>query len=217
MKRNYTETLYKNTRKTIKKMGKYQWRYRNLILLAISFAVAYQMLKDVRIVSLLTGFGSGYPAAFISGLLFSYGLTAPVATVAIFNIGHSLNPFLIAFIGAFGAVLSDYIIFRFVRDRLAGEILSLSREINKLRKPISSLVLEEELIVRLWKRISRSKIWHVIIPVIAGFIIASPLPDELGAALFGAIKFDAKKFVIISYLLNFTGILFIALSTKVFS
>lgn len=214
---DYPEKVYKTTKKAFKKAEKYRWKYRNLILLAVSFFVAYQIIKNTQIVSAVQGLGFlGYPAAFIAGIFFTYGLTVAPATALIFNLGITLNPFLIAFIGAFGSVISDYIIFKFVRDRLAGEIILLAKEIDKLRKPISSLILEEELLVRIWKKISNSKIWQAIIPIIAGFIIASPLPDELGVALFGAIKFDPKRFIVISYLLNFTGIFLIALSTKIF-
>jgi len=217
-KPSYPRTLYKTTAKTFRTVKKYHWKYRNLIYLVISFVAAYFILRTDAIVSFIHNLGLlGFPAAFIAGMFFTYGLTTVPATVAIYSLAQAFNPFLIAFIGAFGSVVSDYLIFRFVKDRLAGEIIMLSKEINRIRKPISSLVLEEEMIIRTWKKISKSKIWNVLIPVIAGFIIASPLPDELGAAMFGAIKFDLKKFIVISYLLNFTGILIIGLSSRVFS
>ncbi len=179
--------------------------------------MAYYIVKTPFVVSFLSNLGNlGYPATFIAGLFFSYGLTTAPATAAIYNLGLTLNPFLIAFIGAFGSVISDFIIFKFVKNRLANEIKLLATDINRLRKPISSLFFEEELIVRIWKKFSKSKIWAVIVPVIGGFIIASPLPDEIGVAMFGAIKFNTKKFLIISYLFNFIGILLIALSTNIF-
>ena len=46
--------------------------------------------------------------------------------------------------------------------------------------------------------------------VIAAIIIASPLPDEIGAAIFGALKVKTKYFLVISYTLNFLGILTVA-------
>ncbi len=149
-------------------------------------------------------------------MFFSYGFTAAPATAALFNLGQTFNPFLIAFIGATGTVISDYLIFRFVRDRLLSEIKLLSREIRTLTKPVSYLFFWEELRIRLWHAVSRSKIWSMLIPVFAGFIIASPLPDELGVALFGAIKFSPKKFLVIAYVMNFIGILIVASSARIF-
>ena len=214
----YPQNVCKITEKTPKKVEKFQWKYRNIILLAISFVLAYHVLKNVHIVSFIESLGTfGYPASFIAGLFFTYGLTTVPATAAIYNLGQNLNPFLIAFIGAFGSVISDYLIFKFVRDKLSHEIIALSKAINRLRKPISSLILEEGLLVGSWRKISRSKILQTLLPIIAGFIIASPLPDELGVALFGAIKFNPKKFIFIAYLFNFVGILAIGLSSRIFS
>jgi hypothetical protein len=140
-------------------------------------------------------------------MLFTYAITSVPATAALYNLGGMLNPFLIATIGAFGSVLSDYLIFRFVRDRLMDEIKLLSEEIDKITTPVSDIILSKNVRVRIWRKISRSKIWHTLIPIIAGFIIASPLPDEIGAALFGAVKYNPRKFILFSYFLNFIGIL----------
>jgi len=210
----YPERLYKTTKKTIRRIGKYQWKYRNLILLALSFVVAYYMLKTPQIVSLIENLGNlGYPASFVAGMLFSYGITTAPATVALFTLGKTINPFLIAALGASGTVISDYIIFRIVRDKLLGEIKLLSKEVKTLTKPISHLFFWEELRVRIWHAISRSKVWNLIIPVIGGLVIASPLPDEIGVAIFGAIKFDPKKFIIVAYIFNFIGIFIVAYSS----
>jgi len=85
----------------------------------------------------------------------------------------------------------------------------LSEEINGFTRPLTDRILPKDLLVMIWKSVSRSKVWKALIPVIAGLIIASPLPDEIGVALFGASKFEPKKFVFISYFLNFLGILII--------
>lgn len=194
--------------RTVGEIRKFEWKYHNLILLIVSVIVAYFILRFKPVLSFIHDLSYlGYVAAFIFGMLFTYALTVIPATAVLYNLGHQLNPILIALVGAFGSVVSDYLIFRFVRDKLMGEIKLLSKEINQLTRPMSSLVFSEKIRVVIWKRISRSKIWKVIIPIVAGFIIASPLPDELGAAMFGAIKFEPKKFLVFSYFLNFIGIL----------
>ncbi len=216
MKRIRPKLFYNTTEKTVKKIGEYQWKYRNLILLALSFVFAYYMLKTPQIVSLIENLGNlGYPASFVAGMLFSYGITTVPATAALFTLGKTINPFLIAALGASGTVISDYIIFRIVRDKLLGEINLLSKDVRTLTKPVSALFFWEELRVRIWKAISHSKIWNLIVPVIGGLIIASPLPDELGVAIFGAIKFEPKKFILVAYLLNFVGIFIVAYSARI--
>jgi uncharacterized membrane protein YdjX (TVP38/TMEM64 family) len=196
--------------KIIKVLRKFEWKHHNLILFCLSLFFAYYILKYKPIVTFIQNLSYlGYLAAFILGTFFSYALTSVPASAALFNLGNQLNPFLIAFIGAFGSVMSDYIIFRFVRDRLLDEIKLLSEEINGFTRPLTDRILPKDLLVMIWKSVSRSKVWKALIPVIAGLIIASPLPDEIGVALFGASKFEPKKFVFISYFLNFLGILII--------
>ena len=199
-----------------KKVRKFEWKHHNLILLAVSVAVAYYILRFKPVLSFIHGLSYlGYLAAFILGLMFTYAFTVAPAAAVLYTLGNQLNPFFIALIGAFGAVISDYIIFRFVRDKLIGEIKLLSKEVNHLTKPVSDLVFTEEITVVLWKKITRSRIWKHLIPILAGLIIASPLPDELGVAIFGAAKYEPKRFLLLSYCLNFAGILAITYLGKI--
>ncbi|MBI2545133.1 MAG: hypothetical protein HYW22_00855 [Candidatus Aenigmarchaeota archaeon] len=218
MKKRFFRHTENNATKTLKTIEKFEFKYHNLILLTASFVAAYFILSTDSILQFINQLGYlGYPASFFGGLLFTYGITTPIATAFLFNLSKDLNPFYVAFIGAFGAVISDYLIFKFVRSKLLKEIKLLSREIENINSPILSLFKpEQRFIVNLWRDVSKSKIWHSIIPVIAGFIIASPLPDEIGIALFGAIKFPTKNFLFVSYTLNFTGILMIGYSVKLF-
>ena len=119
------------------------------------------------------------------------------AIAAFYVLGNTHNPFLMAFVGASGALLSDYLIFKFVRDRLLVELKDLSHEFS-------------EVIPRLQLHIKRSTYFKWIIPTIAGLIIASPLPDEIAAALFAVVKYDLKKFIIFSFVSKFLGIILIA-------
>src|SRR4030042_2885569 len=101
--------------KVTSKIGRLHWKYQNLIFLIISIIIAYYVLKFEPIVSIIHNLGFlGYYAAFILGMLFTYALTAVPATAALYSLGQSLNPFLIALIGALGSVIADYFIFRFV-------------------------------------------------------------------------------------------------------
>lgn len=215
--RNPSDFVEKTAVNTFNTIKKYEWKYRNIIFLAASFVLAYFILTSPQAVSFIKDMGNfGYPASFVAGMFFTYGLTAPLATVTLVTLSQNLNPIFVALIGAVGSVISDYIIFHFVRNRLLKEIKMLSNDVTRLTKPISYLFFWEELRIRLWHSISKSKIWHLMIPVLAGFIIASPLPDEIGVALFGAVKFPIKKFLLVSYTLNFAGILIIGYSVRFF-
>lgn len=91
-------------------------------------------------------------------------------------------------------MLSDYLIFRFVKDRLVNELELTSKEI--LGKKFSLRIKPNGFIAK-------------FVPIIAGFIIASPLPDELGAAIFGMSKIKTHRFIRYSFIFNFIGIFII--------
>ncbi len=176
--------------KTIKR---YEWRYHNIILLSASVIAAYYIMRNEVAQELISGLGDlGYIGAFFGGLLFSYGLTTAPAFAILFLLGKSLNPIVIALIGAMGSVVSDYIIFKFVRDRLSRDIMFLLKDLG----------------IRL--HILKVHRWKSLVPILAGFIIASPLPDELALALLGGVHFDTRKFIAYAYAFNAIGIFFIA-------
>ncbi len=195
-------------------------KYQNLVLLFIGIIVATYILIYRPAASIMTSSGIeqlGYVAAFVYGMMYAYAITTAPSAALIFSLGktHLVEPLLIAVIGASGAVLSDYLIFRFVRDGLMGEIRMLEKDIRTFvhrfdhhGKNRPNQHFHEK--ARIWKAISKSKAWNILVPVVAGLIIASPLPDEFGAAIFGAIRFDSKKFLVVAYFLNFIGIFVIS-------
>ncbi|HZX12203.1 MAG TPA: hypothetical protein VFE88_01985 [Candidatus Nanoarchaeia archaeon] len=173
------------------------YKYQNIVLFFMSVLFAYVVLKSRFVLEVIEASGEfGYIGAGVAGLFFTYGITAPIATASLFLLGKTLDPLGVAAVGAFGAMLSDYVIFRFTRDMLV-------KEFGRL--------LKSNRIKTYWvKKFARSKFGSYAIPMLAGFIIASPLPDELGAALFALVKIETKKFMVVSYVLNFLGILVIA-------
>jgi len=183
-------------KKDFKKIKRFERRHKNIIMLTISIVAAYYILKSSYISNLLVHLGSlGYIGIFISGSLFSYGVTTPIAVVTLFLLAENMNPLTVAFIGAFGAVLSDFLIYRLVKTSLYPELIDLEK------------TFEKEFHVKLQMKKIDPKIWHKLAPILAGLIIASPLPDELAASLFGVVHYETKKFMLYSYSFNFIGIL----------
>ena len=193
--------------KTVKKVRKFEWKHRNLIIFFVSILLAYAIVKSPAIDNLIQNLQNfGYVGAFVAGSMFTYAFTTIPASAVIYKMGSYLHPLPVALIGAFGSVISDYLIFHLVKTKLMDEIKLLTCEIRNLTKPVSHLPFTKEITYLVWKKICRTKRLRILIPVVAGFIIASPLPDEIGIAIFGAAKFEPKKFVMIAYLLNFAGI-----------
>jgi len=188
-------------KKDFKKIKRFERRHKNIILLTLSVIAAYYILASPFIKSIIINAGSlGYFGALIGGFFFSYGATTPIAIVTLFLLAKSLDPITIALIGASGAVLSDLIIYRFIKTNIYPELVDIEKE------------FEKEFHVKLQMKKINPKIWHKLAPILAGLIIASPLPDELAASLFGVVHYETKKFLIYSYCFNSIGILAISLS-----
>ena len=186
--------------KTAKEIEKFEWRHHNTILLIVSIISAYFIFTSQYLQTIISKFGElGYIGGFVSGIFFTNSLTFAPATAVLFLLSKTLNPFLIALVGAAGSLISEYIIFRFVRDRLLRELKFISKELR----------------ISITTRVLKSKFLKRIVPIIAGFIIASPLPDEIAIAMLGAVKYEIKKFLLYSFLLHFMGILIITQIAKV--
>ena len=172
-------------------------KYPRLLLLFMTFLIAY-LLFYKRTHPQFHDFiiSMGYAGTFIAGILFAYGFTAAPATAILLILAKEQNILLAGIIGGFGALVGDLIIFNFVR-------YSLDDEIKKLSKEKIILYINHKT-PNLFKK--------YLAPVVAGFIIASPLPDEIGVSLLAASRtISIKIFSIISYVLNTAGI-FVILS-----
>ena len=170
---------------------------KDLFIISFSIIVAVILVKTDAIINLINS-SKEYEilASFIAGIFYTSIFTVVPATAAIIEIAQKSNPFLIALVGGFGALLGDYIIFRYIRDNISGYISSIARKIRH-------------------ESILESKIFSFSFAIIGAVIVASPLPDEIGLALMGITKMRTLYFVPISYFLNSIGIFVLALIGKV--
>lgn len=171
---------------------KFRVKYPKLILLFFSFVIAYEFFLLVntshitRLVSSL-----GYAGTFIAGVLFSYGFTAAPATALLIFFGQHQVWWVAALIGAAGSTVGNLLIFHIIR-------YSVEDELQKLERTAS---------VRRFERAVPRKLKHFIVPVLAGFIMASPLPDEIALSLFALARhISHHELVLVSYVLHFLGI-----------
>lgn len=172
-------------------------KYPKFLLLVLTFVVAYGIFHKRDFLPFHNLLSSmGYFGVFILGLFFAYGFTAAPATSLLLIIAKEYNLLLAALIAGLGALVADLIIFNFVRHSFADEIEKLFKE-----KIVVHLYHKTPILIR-----------RYLIPATAGFIIASPLPDEIGVSLFALSRnVSTKTFLIFSYILNTTGIFVILL------
>jgi len=199
--------LENEVRRTINKIEEFEWKHKNIFILLFSIFLAQFILRSDFVRGFISNAGNfGYVDSFIVGVFFPYGFTAIPATAALLLLAKSFNPFLVAFIASIGAVISDYLIFRFIGNSLISGFEEIASDISKKFKND---------IEKFRRKIAKSKTLHYLIPIFSGFIIASPLPDELNAILFGSVKFKMKTFLIFSFVFHFIGILAIQMIGRI--
>jgi len=167
-------------------------RYPKFILLLLTFLIAY-LIFNGREISIFKEFllSFGYLGTFIAGIFFAYGFTATPATAVLLIVAKEQNIILAGLIAGLGALVGDLLIFKFIKLSFAEEVGYLSK--SKIVKGINHII--------------PNTIKKAIILVLAGFIIASPLPDEIGVVvLASATTISTRTFSIISYILNTAGI-----------
>ena len=173
--------------------------YIDLLLVATSVALAVYIVDAGLVHRALAAAGDGILfTSFVAGLFFTSFFTTPPAIAVLGELAQEGNLFFVVVVGAVGAVIGDYILFMFVRDRVAADAKEL----------ISGPKLKR------FMRILKRGHFRRVLPVIGALIIASPLPDELGLALLGISSMRTRSFFILSFCMNALGILLIGLAAR---
>jgi hypothetical protein len=174
----------------------FKYKYPKLFSLIVIIFASYLIFKNPEVVKIISNLGDlGYLGVFIAGLLFSFGFTSPISA-GFFLVLNPKNILLASIIGGLGAMFADLFIFKFIR-------LSFKDEFNRLKKEKISIKTK-----RLIKKILDKKIRVYLMYILAGGLIASPLPDEAGVILLaGLTKIKARFLAIIGFILNTFGIL----------
>lgn len=132
-------------------------------------------------------------SSFLGGAFFTSLFTVAPAGVALVAVGQSLSPFLVAFFGALGAMLIDMLIISFVRKDIIANFDAVARTTFK-------------------KHILRAFHFGFLKWVAFGaglFLIATPLPDELGLFLIGISSISSRFLPLIFFVSHFVGILLV--------
>lgn len=166
-------------------------------ILVLSIILAFFIAK-LDIVSYVVDFPPGFMLMkiFIAGLAFTSMFTIAPSIVVLAKFTTIYPLWIVATVGAIGALFTDIVIFTFFRNRVAEDFKVLLSHARWLR-PFRIMHT-----VRLFRWVSVA---------VGAVIIASPLPDELGLAIMGISNLSLRAFIPISLSLNFIGIWFIGL------
>lgn len=182
------------------------WRnrpYKNTSFLIASLLVFFFFVKDsVFIENIIDRLGTiGYLGAFIAGIFFVSIFTVAPAAVVLFELASDMNPILIAIAAGAGAMLGDYLIFRYFKDKVFEEVMPIFKKMGG---------------VSLVKKIFLTPYFSFLLPLLGAIMVASPMPDEVGLAVMGASKIKPIPFFILTFILNACGILLTVVLASLF-
>lgn len=178
-------------------------KYKNIILLIVSVVVALLLFKYHGHYLDLLAANYPWPISFVAGIMMAYAFTAAPATALLLVIGENDGLVVSGLLASLGAVVGDLIVFRFVQTTFLDELNYLTRwrVYFKIRLP--------------WPFKFSADIKKYLLLFFASLIIASPFPDEIGVAMVAATReVSLKKFAVLAYFLNATGIFTILLVGK---
>jgi hypothetical protein len=170
------------------------WRFKNTFFLIVSLLIFFYFADTRLVKNIIESIGElGYIGSFLVGIFFVSTFTVAPASVALFYLAQDLNPIQVALCAGAGAVIGDYIIFRFLKDRVFEEIKPVLMKLGGARL----------------SRLIATPYFAWFVPVLGALIIASPLPDEIGISLLGISKLKNWQFLALSLILNSLGIFII--------
>lgn len=164
-----------------------------LIIIASIFVAIFFAKTGLATKFVLSLSGQSWLGAIFAGIFFTSIFTVAPSVVLFRELALFLPLPLLAILGGLGAVLGDYIIFLFARDRMAKDFAYLTSYSKKHK----------------FFLIFKTKLFNFLFPLIGALIVASPLPDEVGVAMMGLSKMKLRYFFIISFILNGLGIFLI--------
>lgn len=178
-----------------------KWKFKNLTFLLVSIIVAFLLSRYELFHTFLLNLGSfGYVGVFLAGVLFVSTFTVATGAVSLLVLAERLSPIEIGIVAGLGAVLGDFVIFRFIKDLLAEEVKIVYEHIDGNHHV---------------KRVLHSRYFSWTLPVIGAIIIATPFPDEIGVSLMGISKMKTYQFLLVSFILNAIGIFLVVTASAI--
>lgn len=164
---------------------------RDVVIVILTILLATYFYESGALESFLRATEDlGIIRIFVAGLFFTSIFTTAFSISIFIALGSTHDPVFVALIGGFGALLGDYIIFRFLKESISDDV---------------EFVLSHTGFNRV-KHALRMKSMRWLLTAIGALIIASPFPNEIGLAMLGVSGMSHKVFLPISYVLNVFGI-----------
>ncbi|MBI4095956.1 MAG: hypothetical protein HY438_03790 [DPANN group archaeon] len=172
----------------------HELRYK-IGLIVSSLIIASLILTSEFVKNILNNLGEyGYIGTLIASSFYSDVFTVGPSAAILLLLSPTQNIFIFSTLGAFGAMFSDYVLFKIFGKTIGKSMVRLNGRIA-LKKHTLHIVRK-------------------LGPIVAFFIILSPLPDELGLSILSILKYPDRKVLVLSFAANWLGIFLIGLAGR---
>ena len=148
-------------------------KYPKLVMLALVTVVAFALFRDDGVQSFFHELGDmEYLSAFFGGMLFAFGFGAPFGVAILLTISGDVNLLAAGVIAGTGALVSDLLLFKFVRMTFQDEIDRLWEKLTDGGEPQPCGWLKDRYGVS----------WQVV-PVVLAEMLNDPDPKKAGRVM----------------------------------
>jgi len=171
---------------------------RDGLLILVSIGVAIALTQSGAAHALIELLGNQrWLATIVAGMFFTSLFTAAPAIAILGEVAPTMSLPLYLILGSIGAVIGDYIIFRFIKNTVAKDAAYLL-QFKKDKLPA----------------IFKTRLFRTSVSLFGALIIATPLPNELGLTLLGLSSLSNRMVLFVSFFLNGAGILAVGLAAR---
>jgi len=165
----------------------YEWNHYKTILLILIFLLTLESYLSGSLQKFFDSIGEyGYIGSFFAGFLYSYGITTPFAIAAFVLLAKDLNIWVLTILGTLGGIIGEYFIYDFAKKEFGKSVRIYKNKRIKMPE-------------------IKSKLLRKLSPLIVGIVIATPIPDEFLAFLFGIEKYKLRDFLVLTFVFKLIG------------
>ncbi len=165
---------------------------KDLGFIALGIFIAIILMK-LGLVDRLLSFFDSYEVlmSFVAGIFFTSAFTIGPSSIVLVSLADSNPLWVLVISGGLGAMFGDALLFLFIKDRFALDLLHIFKKSKLTRE--------------LWKSLHFGFMkW--LLPLVGALVIISPLPDEIGLALLGFSRMRLTLLLPIAFVMNSLGI-----------
>lgn len=186
------------------------WKYKNVTLLIITFSFSLFLGWFKPYHNFI--FDAGILTAFFAGCLFISTFTAPISAVTLLILAEKFPLPELWLIAAVGAVVSDFVMFNYVKDGLGKEIQPIAEDVVEEVSDVAEDIAKKPAFKDLIRGNGiKTKHYKWLYQIAGAILILTPLPHDIGIKLLGSGKLKKYQYIELSALVNVIGLGFIIL------